>query len=233
MSLLLVYATALACLVCVDANLCVISQCNCNDRIGIIDCSGVGLYSVAYHALNIGNYSQLLLRNNYLEHFNVSLVMALLPTVTVIDLRDNYPVLCRDLTKQTPPDEMIIISDCHVATVSPPTSEWIKNRTVQLSNPHATSSRLISDRSNQHPTLQVIKSEESTTTLEYIYAIVIALLIIPALLITIHSITRCWKTRRQFIDPEPHMSFQLSPLNAYPDSDSEENIIFTQANTAV
>ena len=114
MSLLFVHVctTIPAFLVCIDGTICVQDRCNCDKYIGIIDCSRIGLYVVPYQDLDIGNYSQFLLCNNHLKYFNVSLITSLLPTVAVIDLRNNNPLpcqQCQDLAKQRAPSHLHII----------------------------------------------------------------------------------------------------------------------------
>ena len=119
-------------LVCIDGTICVQDRCNCDKYIVIIDCSRIGLYVVLYQDLDIGNYSQFLLLNNHLKYFNVSLITSLLPTVVVIDLRNNNPLLCQDLAKQRAPSHLHIISDCAAKTNVPTTESTHRTSKVVL-----------------------------------------------------------------------------------------------------
>ena len=111
MSLLLVFTTVLTFLVCVGGNVCIIPQCNCNHVTDTIDCSTLGLHSVLYSS-DTDNSTLLLLPHNHLQHFNICLLMAHLPMVKVIDLRDNDPLLCVDLARQRAPHGLTILPNC-------------------------------------------------------------------------------------------------------------------------
>ena len=128
MSLLLVYTTVLTFLVCVGGNVCIIPQCSCNHVTDTIDCSTLGLRSVLYSS-DADNSTQLLLPHNHLQHFNICLLMAHLPMVIVIDLRDNEPLLCVDLARQRAPHGLTILSTCWNTTSRTPSSESNRNRT--------------------------------------------------------------------------------------------------------
>lgn len=122
---------ALPFLCSVNGSACISSKCHCYEYLRIIDRTRVGLHSLPDPALNLGSYSQLLLRHIYLQYFNISLVMALLPTVNAIDLRDNDQRLCKNLSNQRPPKWLYVTSNCGVSTTSTARSE--SNRTTEVS----------------------------------------------------------------------------------------------------
>ena len=128
MSLLLVYTTVLTLMVCVGGNVCIIPQCNCNHVTDTIDCSTLGLHSVLYSS-DTNNSTQLLLPHNHLQNFNICLLMAHLPMVKVIDLRDNDLLLCVDLARQRAPRGLTILSNCRNTTSRTSSSESNRNRT--------------------------------------------------------------------------------------------------------
>ena len=239
MSLLLVFTTVLTFLVCVGGNVCIILQCNCNHITDTIDCSILGLHSVLYSS-DSDNSTQLLLPHNYLQHFNICLLMAHLSMVKVIGLCDNDPLLCVDLARQRAPHGLTILSNCRNTISCTPSRESNRNwTTTQPSDYRVTTtekssikSTVINDPTNKHTALIVHKGK-SSTTLVYIYCLISTILIIPTGIITIRWIMPCWKSRRQTRNSPP-MSLQLSPLNVDSDSDNdEENLIFVRASTSV
>ena len=239
MSLLLIYTTVLTFLVCVGGNVFITPQCNCNHVTDTIDCSTLGLHSVLYSS-DTDNSTQLLLPHNHFQHFNICLLMAHLPMVKVIDLRDNDPLLCVDLARQRAPHGLTILSNCRNTTSRTPSSESNRNRTTTQPSDHRVTttekssikSTVINDPTNKHTALIVHKGK-SSTTLVYMYCLISAILIIPTEIITIRWIMRCWKSRRQTRNSPP-ISLQLSLLNVESDSDNdEENLIFVRASTSV
>ena len=122
------WCTPLTFLVCVGGNVCIIPQCNCNHVTDTIDCSTLRLHSVLYSS-DTDNSTQLLLPHNHLQHFNICLLMAHLPMVKVIDLRDNDPLLCVHLARQRVPHGLTILSNCRNTTSRTPSSESNRNRT--------------------------------------------------------------------------------------------------------
>ena len=209
MSLLLVYTTVLTLMVCVGGNVCIIPQCNCNHVTDTIDCSTLGLHSVLYSS-DTDNSTLLLLPHNHLQHFNICLLMAHLPMVKVIDLRDNDPLLCVDLAHQRAPHGLTILSNCQNTIGRTPSSESNRNRTttqpsdlrVTTTEKSSIKSTVINDPTNKHTALIVHKGKYSTT-LVYIYCLISTILIIPTGIITIRWIMRCWKSRRQTRNSPP------------------------------
>ena len=217
----------------------IIPKCNCNHVTDTIDCSTLGLHSVLYSS-DTDHSTQLLLPHNHLQHFNNCLLMAHLPMVKVIHLRDNDPLLCVDLARQRAPHGLTILSNCRNTISRTPSSESNRNRTTTQPSDHRVTttkkscikSTVINDPTNKHTALIVHKGKTSTT-LVYIYCLISTILIIPTGIITIRWIMQCWKCRRQTRNSPP-ISLQLSLLNVDSDSDNdEENLILVRASTSV
>ena len=149
-----------------------------------------------------------------------------------IDVRKNTPLLCDDIMRLQPSKSITIISDCNYSTSHIPThtitkisTTYEKTSSTDLSTP-STSRNITTD--------PVTHSELKTTngTEMYIVTLILSLLLIPSTTIIIHSIIRCWKTRRccrEELQSQREI-FILNPLNQDPHGscDDEENIIFTR-----
>lgn len=92
-------------------NPCLEGKCRCHEELRVIDCTSVGLRSMPHATSTLDNYTWILLRVNYLKHLNFTSVFKVLPHVVLLDLRDNNPLLCQDITRFQPSKLINIISD--------------------------------------------------------------------------------------------------------------------------
>ena len=102
-------------------NACLEGKCRCHEELRVIDCTSVGLRSMPHATLTLDNYTSILLRDNYLKHLNFTSVFKVLPQVVLLDLRDNNPLLCQDITRFQPSKLINIISDCKFSSAKIPT----------------------------------------------------------------------------------------------------------------
>lgn len=230
------FTISLAFLCCVCAKTCFSGNCRCYEKLKLIDCTRVGLYTIPQPELTLRNYTSLLLRHNHLKQFNFSVLVSLLPRVVIIDLRDNNPLLCGYLLRFKPPNSIKIISDCDLPTTNDSVTQPTKPSTwPDLFS--STSTSIISryPTTSQHPTSHILKRESSTSEhsnqdIVYYYVLITSILILPATIIIIRLIIRCWRLRRQ--PRNQPVLLQLSPLSEDGADDSDDdNVIFMQGTT--
>ena len=170
-------------------NACLEGKCRCHEELRVIDCTSVGLHSMPHATSTLDNYTSILLHDNYLKHLNFTYVFKVLPQVVLLDLRDNNPLLCQDITRLQPSKLINIISDCkftstkipiHSTSAIPATHET-KTTTYHWSSPNSKLS--ISRNFTTHPTTQISRMETSNQLVWYIYSLIATLIILPTTVI--------------------------------------------------
>ena len=181
----------------------------------------------------LDNYTSILLRDNYLKHLNFTSLFKGLPRVVLLDLRDNNPLLCRDITCFQPSKLINIISDCKFSSTKIPTHSTSviptthKTKTTTYHPLSSNSKPNISRNFTSHLTTQSTRMETTNQVIWYIYPLIGSLLILPATVILFRLIIRCWKSRLS--QRPPSVMFHLLPLNVEgggEDNQSEEDVIF-------
>ena len=99
-------------------NACLEGKCRCHEELRVIDCTS--LRSMPHATSTLDNYTSILLRDNYLKHLNFTSAFKMLPQVVLLDLRDNNPLLCQDITRLQPSKSIKIISDCKYSSTKIP-----------------------------------------------------------------------------------------------------------------
>ena len=102
------------------SNACLEGKCRCHEELRVIDCTSVGLYSMPHATSTLDNFTSILLRDNYLKHLNFTSLLKVLPQIVLLDLRDNNPLLCQDITRLQPSKLINIISDCKFSSTKIP-----------------------------------------------------------------------------------------------------------------
>ena len=224
-------------------NACLEGKCRCHEELRVIDCTSVGLRSMPHATSTLDNYTSILLRDNYLKHLNFTSVFKVLPQVVLLDLRDNNPLLCQDITRFQPSKLIHIISDCkfssakipthstsaeiqtHSTSAEIPTTHNTKTTTYHPLSPNSKPS--ISRNFTSHLTTQISRVKTSNQVLWYIYSLIVTLIIIPTTVILFRLIIRCWKSRLS--QRPPSAMLHLLPLKFEGDEEdnqSEEDVIF-------
>lgn len=215
------------------ADACFSGRCGCYKDLKVLDCASVNLYEIPQLQSRLDNYTTILLRDNNLQHIDIFTLFEMLPSVMFIDVRENTPLLCDHIMRLQSSKSITIISDCNYSTSHIPT-----HAITEISTTHEkkTSSTDLSTPSTSRniTTDPVTHSELKTTngTEMYIVKLILSLLLIPSTTIIIHSIIRCWKTRRccrEELQSQREI-FILNPLNqdSHDSCDDKENIIFTR-----
>ena len=181
----------------------------------------------------LDNYTSILLHDNYLKHLNFTSVFNVLPQVVLLDLRDNNPLLCQDITHLQPSKLINIISDCKFSSTKIPihsTSEIPATHETKTTTYHSSSpnSKLsISRNFTTHPTTQISRMETSNQVVWYIYPLIATLILLPTTVILFRLIIRCWKSRLSQQPPSVMLHLlQLNVESGGEDHQSEEDVIF-------
>ena len=193
------------------------------------------LYSMPHSKSTLVNYTSILLRGNNLRHLNLTSLFKVFPRVVLLDLRDNNPLLCDDVKRFQPSKLITIISDCTYSMTKIPTNKTTEIPATFSTKPpthhqnHLTYA--FSTRKNQIPYTtnhkQIMKIGVYHRAIPYIYTLVGTLLFIPASVILLRSIIRCWKSRQR----PPSVALHLSPLNIEHDEkdySSDEDVILSR-----
>lgn len=171
------------------SNACLEGKCRCHEELRVIDCTSVGLRSMPHATSTLDNYTSILLRDNYLKHLNFTSVFKVLPQVVLLDLRDNNPLLCQDITRLQPSKLINIISDCKFSSTKIPryfTSEIPATHETKPSTYHPlslNSKPSISGNFTTHLTTQSSRVKTSNQVLWYIYPLIATLVILPTTVI--------------------------------------------------
>ena len=214
-------------------NACLEGKCRCHEELRVIDCTSVGLRSMLHATSTLDNYTSILLRDNYLKHLNFTSVFKVLPQVVLLDLRDNNPLLCQDITRLQPSKLINIISDCKFSSTKIPryfTSEIPATHETKPSTYHPLSPNSkpsISRNFTSHLTTQMSRVKTSNQVIWYIYPLIATLVILPTTVILFRLIIRCWKSRLS--QRPPSAMLHLLPLKFEGDEEdnqSEEDVIF-------
>ena len=214
-------------------NACLEGKCRCHKELRVIDCTSVGLRSMPHATSTLNNYTSILLRDNYLKHLNFTSVFKVHPQVVLLDLRDNNPLLCQDITRLQPSKLINIISDCKFSSTKIPihsTSEIPATHETKTTTYHPLSPNSkpsISRNFTSHLTTQISRMETSNQVVWYIYLLIATLIILPTTVILFRLIIRCWKSRLS--QRPPSAMLNLLPLNVESggeDNQSEEDVIF-------
>ena len=139
-------------------------------------------HSVLYSS-DTDNSTQLLLPHNHLQHFNICLLMAHLPMVKVIDLRDNDPLLCVDLARQRAPHDWLFSLTVEIQPAAHPAA----NRTE--TGPAHANEIPVQKRGVKHPSStthisirnSIVHSNKLTIGLNRVKIIIIALKFNPVI----------------------------------------------------
>ena len=167
-------------------NACLEGKCRCHEELRVIDCISVGLRSMPHATSTLDNYTSILLRDNYLKHLNFTSLFKVLPQVVLLDLRDNNPLLCRDITCFQPSKLINIISDCKFSSTKIPTHSTSviptthKTKTTTYHPLSPNSKPNISRNFTSHLTTQSTRMETTNQVIWYIYPLIGSLLILPA-----------------------------------------------------
>ena len=166
-------------------------------RVRVIDCTSVGVYSMPHATSTLDNYTSILLRDNYLKHLNFTSLFKVLPQIVLLDLRDNNPLLCQDITRLQPSKLINIISDCkfsstkipaHSTSVEIPATHETKPSTYHPLSLNSKPS--ISRNFTTHLTMQISRVKTSNQVLWYIYPLIATLIILPTTVILLRLIIR-------------------------------------------
>ena len=181
----------------------------------------IGIFSIPlpHQDSSLVNFTSISLRFNFIRNLNISILLASLPKLTIIDVRDNDALLCQDLSHfsrtafiQPPP--------LHQAAINP-VSQQNHLHKIYRSPPHSSQAGISPLSGNPQQQIQI----KSNQDLAYIYAILISLVLVPSTIILSPLVMRYWKSRQL----PRRKEFQLTSLIANDEhSDSDESIIFTR-----
>ena len=216
------------------SNACLEGKCRCYEVVELIDCSHRNLYTMP-HAKSqksvLVNFTSILLRGNNLRQLNLAYLFKVFPRVVLLDLRDNNPLLCDDLKQFQPSKLITIISDCTSTTkiLTNATTEIPATLSTKPATHHQDYTHTSNTKRNSASTHKdLINMEDHNHSITYIYVLIGTLLFIPASVILLRSIIRCWKSRQR----RPSVALHLSLLNIEHDEkdySSDEDVIFTRS----
>jgi len=219
------------CLFCVDiwGMRCLKNECYCKEELRLIDCSRANLMVIP-KSVPLVNYTTLNLRHNLLVQVNFSVLKEQLPSLKMVDLRDN-PFDCKGF-----PDKTIfgVITDCETAASVKTTTMTKANRRTSKTNPKTTripsshpGTSIIIDMtvlfSSVNPkTTRIPSSHPGTTIIIYMTVLFSSVLLMPVIILCLKGVIKLCKTRHR--TRTLPMPCELSLFNF--DADSEEHVIF-------
>ena len=211
-------------------NACLEGQCRCYEKLGLIDCSHSGLYSIPYTNSPLENYSSILLRDNKLQHLNFSSLLEVFPQVILLDVRDNSPLLCEDIKRFYPSKSITVISDCTYPTTEIP-GNTVTEIPVTSTKPathrqHYTYTSNIERNRGDHK--ELINTRNHNHSITYLYVLIATLLFIPAGIILLRSIVRLFKSRWSRQLPQ-RVDIELSALQVEL-LEEDEDVIFSRTS---